>query len=1268
MGGACPGCLLAVGLSPASGPDPFFIAPAPGELKALFPELEVVSLLGQGGMGAVYKVRQPALDRFAALKLLPVEADLRPGFRERFQREARTLASLNHPHIVTVYDFGERQGHFFFLMEFVEGGDLRDLIHSRRLGSREALAIVSQICEALQYAHENGVVHRDIKPGNILLNARGGVKIADFGVAKLLGRADAGVPANYVLGTPRYMAPEQLERPVEVDHRADLYSLGVVLYEMLTGELPAVRLEPPSRRVDVDVRIDDVVRRALESDPTRRFQHASEIRDRVEHVLTPRRGHGRWPAVAAGVAVVGAAAVVLLRPHREPPSPPPPLPFPEAVENSLGMRFRPVPGLPVLFSIWETRVSDWQAFARDENSRPLAVPSFPQDPDHPQTGVWLDAAEGFCRWLTSKERTAGLLKPDEQYRLPTDDEWSVAAGLREAAAASPADLHLKIRDHYPWGSLAPIPAQAGNYPDRTLLERLPQSRVVAGYYDGYPTTAPVGRFRPNAFGLFDLGGNVWEVTSSVFAADKVSPSWRGAAWDGLSAGSGWEHLATSFRATDRDLDQSAAVRGFRVVRARSARRPSSLLAAVREGRAAEVQAALSGGSANLGEKDVFGRTPLVLAIRGGDEAIIDLLLEAGVDVSASDPAGRTPLHEAAAAGRFGVIKRLIARGAAVEARAKFGQRPLHEAAASGSVPAMEALVEAGAQVSRNDDPMTTPLTEALGHRRSAAALWLLDHGSDPHGSAALAGVFAPLVFAVFSGDLAVATRLLAMGVPADTSFNGLPVLNFAAMSADPDMVRLLVEKGAEATDPAVLAAATVTFEALVERAASGGMGSEAEKPLFSSAPVRAALRSMALQPSPGRRAEVIRFLLAKGAPLEVRTADGLTPLMRAAWFGEREAVEVLLEAGADVEPVDNHGFNALHSALEYGHHEIARLLVARGARLDVRTEDGRTPLSIAATAGNEETVDFLLGAGADANAADDNGMTPLKKAAIGGWSGVTLRLLHGGAHPNVTGEDSSSTALHFAAAGLAGNEAMEAQARTLEPSTAPIPKADAAGYVEVARALLDHGAHASARNQEGQEPLHLAARYDAEEVAALLLERGASLEAVDQEFRTPLHHAAMGNAVRTTRLLLDRGAVLAPLLAGSSPMHLAAASGSVEVAQVLHAKGAGLDPLDNHAATPLLLAIAAGQTRMAMWLLEAGADLEKRDTSWMTPLHRAVHAGSADMVRLLCERGANLDARDAASATPLHYAESLRQPEIRSILMGAATARRPPAASPTATK
>ncbi len=296
--GVCPYCALRAGLRPetsaGSAREPG-APPSPEELRRRLPDLDDFELVGPGGMGTVYRARHRPLDRPVAVKVLHAHLQDDGSFAERFTREARTMARLDHPHIVRVYDFGHREGLYYLVMELVEGVSLRQALADGGFTPAEALAVVPRICEALQYAHDQGVVHRDIKPENILLDRSGSPKIVDFGLA-LLTRPDDRTRLTRqarVLGTPHYMAPEQIERPAEVDHRADIYALGVVFYEMLTSELPIGRFPPPSQKVEVDVRLDEVVLRTLEKEPRRRYQQARELSRDVERSATGADAHGR---------------------------------------------------------------------------------------------------------------------------------------------------------------------------------------------------------------------------------------------------------------------------------------------------------------------------------------------------------------------------------------------------------------------------------------------------------------------------------------------------------------------------------------------------------------------------------------------------------------------------------------------------------------------------------------------------------------------------------------------------------------------------------------------------------------------------------------------------------------------------------------------------------------------------------------------------------------------------------------------------------------
>ncbi len=780
LGGIDPGELLARGMQSAkmSGSGAHgWESPETAEAARLFPGYEVLRLLGRGGMGAVYQARQIELDRLVAIKLLPLEISVDKDFADRFRREARAMAKLNHPHIITVFDFGQTSdGHLFFAMEFVEGANLHDVIHGPGLAPDQALSIAAQVCTALAYAHGKGVVHRDIKPANVMIGTDGQVKVADFGLARLTDTSatDFGhTMTGTVMGTPDYMAPEQ-KRGMNVDHRADIYSLGVMLYEMLCRETPQGAFELPSHRTGCDPRLDAIVLKAMQQTPDRRYQSTQEMKADVESARSPLpaaslpptaaphplpKALPRTPSMAAApgsakksrtslvvastvvFAVLLGAAVFFLKNYGRDASPgtgkvtggasttpvanPAPaepwqdvlrdrvrfptrngaplvpeaggfiidgeiplssltahdgamrcrfiprnliavyfrrgagdgyyeiwfwpdgtkahfihhqnredkngqnvriwtLPRPlrdgepaeaelrcvagtftftmngallgsekvndlppgefwfssngeallQSVEyldldtarsasppvgastsvtatkdapfvNSLGMKFVPVPitggptgGQRVLFSVWETRVQDYEVFAK-ETKREWPNPGFEQGPTHPAVNVSWEDATAFCAWLTERERKAGKLGANEAYRLPSDHEWSCAVGIgeREEAAKLPNEKDGKIADVFPWGSVWPPPKGAGNYAGEELRPALAAGKyfwikgVLAGYRDDFVETAPVGSFAANRFGLFDMGGNVWQWCEDWFDKEQKDRGLRGASWD-----------------------------------------------------------------------------------------------------------------------------------------------------------------------------------------------------------------------------------------------------------------------------------------------------------------------------------------------------------------------------------------------------------------------------------------------------------------------------------------------------------------------------------------------------------------------------------------------------------------------------------------------------------------------------------------------------------------------------------------------------------------
>ncbi len=320
----------------------------------MLPQYDQWEMIGCGGMGAVYKARQISLDRLVAIKVLPPQvAEDEAEYIERFRNEARTMARMNHPAIVAVYDFGETRDELLYIvMEYIDGTDVSKMILAQgKLPVEHAMAITAHVCDALAYAHEHGVVHRDIKPANILINMEGAVKVADFGLARMNapGQNGALTQEGTTMGTPDYVAPEVLIIGMQVDGRADLYAVGVMLYNMLTGRIPRGNFQMPSEKMGCDIRYDAIIRKAMEQDVDRRYQTSRELRRDLDQILTvpvakekparqapaggmlprqppppPPPPATPWGMVAAAVIVVGVAAVLLMRPAHPPPAPPAP--------------------------------------------------------------------------------------------------------------------------------------------------------------------------------------------------------------------------------------------------------------------------------------------------------------------------------------------------------------------------------------------------------------------------------------------------------------------------------------------------------------------------------------------------------------------------------------------------------------------------------------------------------------------------------------------------------------------------------------------------------------------------------------------------------------------------------------------------------------------------------------------------------------------------------------------------------------------------------
>lgn len=432
LGGGCPACLI--GESTALAPPPVG-------------NYELGRVIGRGGMGIVYEGFQASSDDLVAVKVLHDTLGGNPELVERFLRETRALGGLDHPNIIRQIEAGTDAGCPYSIMEYMEGGTVAGRMKRGPLPPAEAARIACQVCQALAHAHARNITHRDIKPSNLLLTADGIVKVADFGLARIFGDSTAGefdlTMSSSRLGTAYYMAPEQYRDPKSAGPRADIYSLGVVLYEMLTGELPTGRFAAPSAQVPgLPKDLDRIVIRALEPKPEARFQSADEMRCALEGVRwNPGRGKMLRFVILTGAAALVAGAAVFYRPQSAKSS------VHAGGMTRLDGGSLAAPGAelwiapePVTRAAWDAMMPEWSGTAGGL-------------PDKAVSGMaWPDARE-YCRRLTARE--ADVIPAGFSYRLPLEAEWRQWRATAVAPhSPSPSGLELE------WCEEVPGPATA----------------------------------------------------------------------------------------------------------------------------------------------------------------------------------------------------------------------------------------------------------------------------------------------------------------------------------------------------------------------------------------------------------------------------------------------------------------------------------------------------------------------------------------------------------------------------------------------------------------------------------------------------------------------------------------------------------------------------------------------------------------------------------------------------------------------------------------
>ncbi len=476
-----------------------FVAPEPADLAPLFPGYEIQSLIATGGMGAVYCAVQKSLDRTVALKILPMELSSDAAFCAGFEAEAKAMARLNHPNLIGVYDFGEVNGMLYIIMEFVPGKSIFHSADGIAIDPSEVIRLVTGICHGLAHAHQHGIIHRDIKPSNVLLDLNAQPKIGDFGLARPLDRKIE--EGEEIFGTPHYTAPEVVNDPHSVDHRADIFSVGVLLHELLTGKLPDNDPRPASLISHCDTRFDAIIRRATQPVPAARYASATEIATELQAIAqssaaqghravavprpaAPRRNYAAKKKKSSGMSsvflllLVGAAAaaywhfskkpqVILTVPPPVVASPPPKVPEPVTPEDSeIVPDERPVETTP-------PPLIDPESTAEPEMTPEEPVAPEVVTPSQEQVAPKFDVAGMFARGRTTMQDRAKPLITSYEEKLE-DNVTSLQRELGRILRKMHYDrntaekiLSTDVEDWRKAGNRIPevFSGQLSNYPD-----------------------------------------------------------------------------------------------------------------------------------------------------------------------------------------------------------------------------------------------------------------------------------------------------------------------------------------------------------------------------------------------------------------------------------------------------------------------------------------------------------------------------------------------------------------------------------------------------------------------------------------------------------------------------------------------------------------------------------------------------------------------------------------------------------------------------------
>ena len=1246
---------------------------------------KLLEQIGEGGFGVVWMAEQEEpVRRRVALKIIKLGMDTKEVVA-RFEAERQALAMMDHPNIASVFDGGATStGRPYFVMELVKGIPITQFCDERKLATRERLELFMQVCQAVQHAHQKGVIHRDLKPSNILVTERDDrpvPKVIDFGIAKAtqarLTEKTLFTRLNQWIGTPAYMSPEQAGlASLDVDTRSDVYSLGVLLYELLTGRTPfdtqkllaagyeavmrTIREEEPPKpstrlsslteeelstvaarrgaepgKLNRLVRgdLDWVVMKALEKDRARRYDTAASLAQDVERHL-----HAK-PVSAAAPDFLYLASKFVRR-------------------NRTRLAFA---GL-VLTVVTLAAVGGKFALNYQSASQDFQATS--------TNAVFNLAKSGDAKAL------ARLLDANPLLVNHRDAEGSPPL-IYAAGAGNTNALPLLIArgaavDATNRSGLTALGNAAGN--NRTAAALI---LIAAGADPNHADASGVMPLHSAAmFGAVEVGRALLAkgARTEVFAQSaRLTPLSQAA----MVGHADFVDLLLAHRASVETRDPNGQTP---LHFASTGRRVADLLVAWK----AEVEKLANRRTGSETAALALQQTSNRLAaletslpagsLQGGSDhrRVVEALLAHGAALEATNSEQATPLLLAAFFTNLPVAEVLVAHKANLDARAKDGSPPLNIAALKGSVPIAELLLEAGAKMNVQDKDGFTPLNTAIEHGNTGVAKVLLAHDANPnlptlsgqtpmhtaagygnvemlrllldHGAAlhAIQNAGTPLSLAVQYGQVEAVKFLLQRDAKPDVAppQNSMTSLHWAAALGRADLVKPLLDAGATrdagASGPGTPLHFAVRSRAGAKKWIAG---------LYAQFPANAKLMHLHLGSDDDYLA-VLRLLLdAKANPNASESRDQRTPIYYAVNEGQVAAVELLLNAGAKLDGQDRVGQTPLHAVCELeAPAEVVTNIVTRllqaGAEKEARDQARGTPLHAAANAGRAVMAALLLEAGARFNAVGPHNATPLQLAVAGGHRDVVEVLLRRKLDLDWRNEYGATALL----------QAVHLRA------------------LHIAKLLIEHGAEVDAATigitNTGITALMISARESNLDMMKLLLDHQAEIEKADEMGMTALNRAAQAGRVDAVKLLLDRGATLKPDGQGNTPAMTAAKSGPLEMLKfLLDRDAASLTKRDDNGFTLLHGAADHAHLEVVQFLLERGLDVNSRSADGYTPLHAAANGYFTNevqdevqyvaVIQQLLAHGAKVNAPMENGQTPLHRAAEWGRPKILAALLAA---------------